>query len=128
MGSFRMFSACLGLIATCALPAPGSAASAPLEILDPTSPPVVAGTGAAACTLEPGPIDLSLSYAWPSPDAFRMVAWRIPRAACAACPANVGLAIKNVSFRVRWFGLCTAGAEVSVVGATGAAECRLPDL
>jgi len=82
---------------------------------------------ASACTLEPGPIDLSTSYVWTSPDAFRTLAWRIPRASCTACAANVGLAVQRVSFRVRWFGPCTATAEVSVVGATGPAGCRVPD-
>jgi hypothetical protein len=126
MGSFRMFSACLGLIAACAMPAPAGAASAPLEISDTASPPVVTRTS-AACTLEPGPIETAFSYAWPTPDAFRTLAWRIPRASCTACAPNVGLAVKTVSFRVRWFGPCAANAEVSVVGVTGPPGCRVPD-
>jgi hypothetical protein len=127
MGSFRIFSACLGLIAACAMPAPAGAASAPLEITDAASPPVVTRTS-AACTLEPGPIETSFSYAWTTPDAFRTLAWRIPRASCTACAPNVGLAVKTVSFRVRWFGPCAVSAEVSVVGTTGPAGCLVPDL
>jgi hypothetical protein len=127
VGSFRKFSACLGLIAACAMATRAGAASVPLEIFDRATPPAEAKTGAAACTLEPGPIETSFSYAWTTPDAFRALAWRIPRASCTACAPNVGLAVRKVSFRVRWFGACTATAEVSVVGATGPAACRVPD-
>lgn len=127
MGSFRKVSACLGWIAVCAMPTLAGAASVPLEISDAAPPPAEARVGAATCTLEPGPIETSVSYAWTTPDAFRALAWRIPRASCTACAPNVGLAVRKVSFRVRWFGACSATAEVSVVGATGPAACRVPD-
>jgi hypothetical protein len=80
----------------------------------------------AACTLEPGPIS-GTSYVLQPPDAFTAVAWKIPMSSCTACPSPAALDLKTVSFRVRWFGACTATAEISIVGAQPGPGCLVPD-
>lgn len=130
MVASRISAACIALLLLAsALPAPGAADPSPVLLPDAASPAPDAQvqTTAAACTLEPGPIETSASYAWTLPDAFSNVAWLVPRASCTACAPGLGLEIKTVSFRVRWFGACTATAEVSIVGATGSTGCRVPD-
>lgn len=130
MASLRMFTACFAFLLAAggmSTPAIGSTAPIPVPELDGTAPFQVDRSGAATCSLEPGPLQASMSYAWTVPDAFSDVAWLIPRGSCAACGPTFGLELKTVSFRVRWFGACTATAQVSIVGATGAAGCRVPD-
>lgn len=81
---------------------------------------------AAACDLEPAPILSTNSYTWTTPDAFSDLYWRVP-APCPVCDPGQSLDLKTVAFRIRWFGACTAQAEVSLVGSIGPPGCRVPD-
>ncbi len=106
--------------------APGSAAPPLVTLDDRSESPAMTQPSAATCLMEPGPIQTSTSYFWTSPDAYSDVAWLIP--SCASCAPGSALELKTLSFRVRWFGACTAHATVSVVGATGPEGCPVPDV
>lgn len=83
-------------------------------------------SAAGACLLAPAP-RIPVSYTQFAPEHYTSFAWRIPTGSCTACSAPQDLIINSVSFRIRWFTACTAQAEVSIVGATGPPECRVPD-
>jgi hypothetical protein len=125
----RLSAACIALLlASSTRPSPGGADSAPILVHDDASPAEArAPAVTATCTLEPGPIQTSFSYAWTTPDAFTDLAWLAPRASCTACGPSFGLEIKTVSFGVRWFGACSATAQVTIVGSTGTVGCRVPN-
>lgn len=118
------------LLASClATPLPGLAAGGPPIIVVDEGVPGPADFApeaiAGVCTLQPGPIaGFSTSF---SPNVWTSFAWRIPLSSCTACPAPQNLQINSVAIRVRWFNLCSAQAEVSIVGATGPSTCRVPD-
>jgi hypothetical protein len=127
---FSALPATLFLALCVVLPLPGfAAAGTHIQIVDDGPVVLSPASGQAAtgvCVLEPAARG-NISYILSSPDVFRKVAWRIPFASCTACPATQALQINSMAFRVRWFGACTATAEVSIVGATGPATCRVPD-
>lgn len=120
-----------GLLALClATPIPGLAtAGTPIPIVD--DGPVVLSPGSdqaatGVCVLQPAP-RASFAYVLNAQEVYRNVAWRIPFASCPVCPAPQILQINSMAFRIRWFGVCSAAAEVSIVGATGPSTCRVPD-
>src|SRR4029453_2301984 len=79
-----------------------------------------------ACTLQPSTI-ASFSLFWTEPEALTHAAWKIPIASCTACPTG-RLLINSVRSRLRWFGACSAQAQVSIVGAApGPNGCLVPD-
>lgn len=102
----------------------GSAATPPLVIEDP-APAAQAWilSPGQACALEPGPVSIGSSYFWTTPNAFTTLYWRIPWQACEACGGD-GLNPTTAQFRIRWWGPCTAQAEVSIV--TGPTNCVVP--
>jgi len=99
-------------------------ADVPLSVDDPGTSAAVPRLSAGTCVLEPGPRS-GTSLVWISPDDYSNVYWRIP--ACASCPAGENLQLDSLSFRVRWFGACTAHVRVSVVGTIGTGNCSRPD-
>jgi hypothetical protein len=125
----RHASVLLALAAVSALAGTQAVAAPPMTVLDDplagaaSGFDVMAGT-AFTCTLESGPIS-STSYRYVEPDAFTSFAVRIP--SCGACPEPQTLAVRTISFRVRWFAACAAQAEVSIVRAVASGGCLAPD-
>lgn len=68
----------------------------------------------------------TISFFFTPPEEMTSMAWKIPTASCATC-GSAGLTLKTVTFRLRWFSVCTAQAQVSVVGAKLGATCLEPD-
>lgn len=119
--SFRWFSFLCGCVAVLASPAAVRAGVATIESDDPAPPPAVSG----ACLLQPGPIN-SFSFFWTPPEALHTMAWKIPTGSCAACPSGA-LNLNAVTFRMRWPIVCSATAEVLIVGAKQGVTCLEPD-
>lgn len=82
-----------------------------------------AGVPGAACTLAIGS-PKTTAFIWTPPEELTAMYWKIP--ACTACGTS-GITAKSLSFRLRWFGPCSAEATVLVVGAKPGATCAEPD-
>jgi len=83
---------------------------------------------AGACVLEPMGPRTNSTIAFGPEEAYTAIATLIDPASCLACPAPASLDLNSVKFRLRWWNACSATAEVSVVGVTGAPGCPAPDL
>ncbi len=127
---FAALAAALVLASWFVAPMPGLAAGGqPIIVVDDGARgPDDSATQSTAgvCILEPAPLDL-LNYVLALPDVYTSFAWRIPFSSCTACPAPQTLQINSVTIRIRWFSVCSAQAQVSIVGATGPSTCRVPD-
>lgn len=119
--SFRWFSFLCCCVAVLASPPAVLAGVATIESGD--SAPPVAVTG--ACLLQPGPIN-TFSFFWTAPEALHTMAWRIPMTSCATCTSGA-LNLNAVTFRMRWPIVCSATAEVLIVGAKQGETCLEPD-
>jgi hypothetical protein len=120
--SFRCFSFLCWCAAVLASPVVVHAGAATIESDDATPPPGVS----AACLLQPGAIN-TFSFFWTAPEALHTMAWKIPTTSCATCPSGA-LNLNSVTFRMRWPRVCSATAEVLIVGAKPGVTCPLePD-
>ena len=125
----RFLASAAAPVLACCLAATGLAATEPplIEVVDGTTPDDGRlQTPSGVCVLEPGP-RIPLSYVRQPPGYLTSFAWRLPLSACSACPAPQTLIVNSVAFSVRWFSVCSAEAEVSIVGATGPTDCRVPE-